>query len=166
MKIIENVLSDETLILCKSEIEKNISSDCWKVSSFFWPENLYKGHLGNVFISRINNVLAENILNNIKKNIPSYNKIDIFLYVWDKGSGINLHNDNNHKFGATIYMNPEWFMDWGGLFLYVDSKTKEQKFLIPKFNTMVVNDCKEQHLVTSVSPYCGQCRITLQIWAQ
>jgi hypothetical protein len=53
-----------------------------------------------------------------------------------------------------------------GVFLYKDKEKTgpEWTALLPEHNTMVVNDNKEQHMVTAVSPYSTDLRYTIQIW--
>ena len=38
--------------------------------------------------------------------------------------------------------------------------------LSPSKNTLVLNDEKEVHFVTTISPECPQYRVTLQIWGK
>ncbi len=53
-------------------------------------------------------------------------------------------------------------MNYGGILLYEESDG--WKAFNPSYNSMVVNDSKQNHMVTQVSPLAAQNRYTLQIF--
>ena len=81
-----------------------------------------------------------------------------------RNPNFDYHNDFAYRFGATIYLNNEWHINQGGLFVY--KQNNEHKVYVPEFNSMVLNDDKSWHLVTPVSVYAGKFRTTLQIWGK
>jgi len=44
-------------------------------------------------------------------------KMTTTIHSMRKGAGINWHNDDNYKYGATYYVNRRWGEQWGGEFL-------------------------------------------------
>ena len=164
MQIHKNVLNAETISLFEKELNTNLASKCWAVSSFAWPENITIGVQGSCVSSNLSKGLEHKIINDIKELLPPYRELVIQCYVWDKNSGISKHDDHNFKFGATIYMNKTWDMNYGGIFLWAPNGETEFRAIIPECNNMVVNDKREQHMVTSISPYIKEPRITIQVW--
>ena len=55
-------------------------------------------------------------------------------------------------------------MNFGGLFVWKDDDSDIMKAIAPQKNMMVLNDEKQHHLVTSISPLSKEFRVTLQIW--
>jgi len=164
MQLHKNVLKTETISIFRNELTKNLSKKCWAISSLFWPENIMVGIQGSCAISDLSKDLENRIINDIKELLPSYRELKIQCYVWDKNSAISKHNDHAYKFGATIYMNERWDMNYGGIFLWTPNGEKEYSAIIPECNNMVLNDKREWHMVTPVSPYIKEPRITIQIW--
>ena len=84
-------------------------------------------------------------------------------YLWGPNSGIGAHNDATYDVGATLYLN-DFPLNYGGLFVYEDADN-DLKVVAPTRNTLVVNDQKERHLVTTISSQAKFPRVTIQIWA-
>ena len=106
-----------------------------------------------------NNDIIEEILPHVPNDIK---KISTSYHIWQPNSGIAIHDDGSYRFGATIYLNPEWHPNYGGWFIWRDKDIDEWKVILPIENTMVVNIDKEEHLVTPVTQ--NQFRVTVQIW--
>lgn len=86
-------------------------------------------------------------------------------YEWHRGSYIPWHHDYNYDFGATIYLNKEWDVEDGGIFFYTKTgDVSDLKCIYPKYNTLVLNDSKEQHHVSLVNYHSKTERKTIQIW--
>jgi len=101
----------------------------------------------------------------LKKHLPPYSSLGIQYYLWPEGSNISTHDDRGDRLaGATIYLNPEWHPDMGGLFVWTDGESQELKVLCPRMNMMVINDKYEDHLVTPITSACKEMRATVQIW--
>ena len=167
MKIISNALSDSLYQECLSTIKQLIPYQVWSSSSLTWTPPLNQGIQGSCISTLIPENLKTRILDEVKHNVPPFNKTVVQFYVWQPMSAIAWHNDQGKKFGATIYLNEKWYINGGGIFLY---QTKEQKntgnmnAFVPQKNTMVVNDNHEDHMVTPVSFNVPECRFTIQIW--
>ena len=71
-----------------------------------------------------------------------------------------------YKFGATIYLNPEWELDNGGIFVWKPHSTEDflHNAILPQRNMMVLSDEEEKHLVTPLNFDAKSMRFTLQIW--
>lgn len=164
MKIYNDVLNNETIQAVRVETDKAFSEDTWRLAAFSWPAYLRVGLLTGPGCRVVSPELASSIEGQIKHLLPSYEKLGQQIYVWPPGSGIAVHNDGNYKFGVTIYLNDTWDLNYGGLFIWGDKATSELKVRMPEFNSLVLNDDEEQHLVTPVALGSPVLRHTLQIW--
>jgi len=166
MKLFDNVLSDELLQEIRAEIHKAVPEHKW-TSSFAWPHDLTFGIVGTSLQCLIEDEVKEKILDQIRHLLPVCEKYHMQYYLWLPTSGISVHDDYGKVFGATIYLNEQWYSDQGGIFIYKKSATEndpEWTALLPKHNTMILNDIKEQHMVTPVSADSPDVRTTIQIW--
>ena len=107
-----------------------------------------------------------NIINEIQDYFVETMKLSLQYCIWQVNSGINLHNDHLHDVGATIYLNETWDASNGGIFLWKDNDSDIYKGLVPKQNTMIINNQNQQHLVTSINHYPNKFRYTIQIWGK
>jgi len=167
VKIVKNVLSDSLHRECLDTLKKIIPDSKWYSSSLTWSSNLLEGISGSCISTLMPDNLKTKVLDEIKDNLPPFDKTIVQFYIWQPMSGIALHNDLFHNFGATIYLNEHWYINGGGIFLY---QTKEQEntgmmnAIVPQKNTMVLNDSGEYHMVTPVSYDVPEFRFTIQIW--
>lgn len=171
MKIYTEVLSESLLYKCKDDLVNNkLKQPVWSSSSNIWDFKLLK----NIEGVCIQTLITDNeIIENLKEELSpafeelNYKDLTFQYYVWDSHSGISLHNDYSYSFGSTIYLNKTFCPEDGGLFLWRDSECPTErvyKALVPDENMMVLNDEKEYHLVTPVSPHAKEYRCTIQIW--
>ena len=161
MIVLENVLSDKLLANIEEELSDKLQSHCWSANHLQWEEYLFSGLNGSVLIAPVSEN-KEELQRELFGKLPESKLFTPNFHVWLRGSGINTHADTNHKYGATLFLNPEWEYDWGGLFCWENNNNIET--IIPKINTLVLNDKYEKHFVTQVSANCPQMRITIQIW--
>ena len=83
------------------------------------------------------------------------------IHYMKKNSGINWHNDGSWKYGVTYYVNRRWNRDWGGEFMFTD--TKGHGFLPYVGNSLVIVKSPLDHKVTPVlNPIIP--RISLQMF--
>ena len=164
MKIYNNVLTTNTIQKVWDEINQSRGENNWRVSTLFWGPDIKKGILGSTTCKEVSANLAEIIEGEIKHLLPSYGKLVQQIYAWLPASGISAHTDGKKKFGMTIYLNNNWQLDYGGLFVWEDKESNELKVRMPEFNSMVLNDNEELHLVTPVAFNSPVIRHTLQIW--
>lgn len=161
MKVIDQVLSEELLLKLEEELTQKINTNCWSVSHIVWEDYLVAGITGSVLISPVeeNKELLQKELQSV---LPETKLFTPNFHVWMRGSGINTHADTNHEYGATLYLNPEWEFDWGGLFCWQNGDKVD--VILPKQNMLVLNDKHEKHYVTPIANTCDHMRITIQIW--
>jgi len=165
MKIYKNVLSDNTFIEMQNELNLFTKSQKWGVNRLTWDNYLLEGMSGICLATHTSDVVKKLIHTDIKHYLPEncFNIVTQYYY-WGKHSGIAWHKDSAHLFGATIYLNVEWNINHGGLFVWED-KTGQHVHR-PEYNSMIVNDDDEYHMVTSVSAEAPYDRLTIQIWGE
>ena len=164
MKVYNKVLTPETINQLCQETNQTRGEDVWRVSTLSWVGEIQRGILASVACKEVSPDLADTIEKEIKHLLPPHEKLYQQIYVWPRGSGISAHDDGNKKFGATIYLNNDWQLDFGGLFVWQDKESNELKVRVPEYNSMVLNNNEELHLVTPVAFNCPAMRHTVQIW--
>lgn len=164
MKTYSNVLNSDTIKAIRDETNKSFQEDVWRLSTLCWPSYIKVGIMAGAACKALSSELASEVEAQIKHLLPPYETLIQQIYVWPPTSGISAHNDGNKKFGVTIYLNDHWELNFGGLFIWRDKDTDELKVRMPEFNSMVLNDEEELHLVTPVANGCSVLRHTIQIW--
>jgi len=167
MKIINNVLTESLFKMCKGELRSKVNKDCWRTSFLLWDPFLHTGVTGSCMSNNVSDKLNELIHKQIRSYLPEHDRIQCIFHLWQPLSGIAGHNDSHMKFGATIYLNDNWDPNAGGWFIWEDEETKQSgiyKTLVPTRNMMVLNDNKEMHWVTPISPITSDMRYSIQIW--
>ena len=165
MQIIKNVLSNSVLHECKLERENLSKEKVWGPSDLFWNDDIRVGVTGSCSITLVSEALCKKIIESIQYVVPACDAIHLQHYIWHKYSSISKHCDGIYKWGATIYLNENWDMNHGGIFIWKDCN-KELHALCPEYNTMVLNTEAEDHLVTMITPTAPENRVTIQIWGQ
>ena len=169
MKIIKNILNEDLFNKCRTAVSEKFTSSYWASSSLLWPRGLQAQQAGTCMMTPVSPELHRSIEQQLKSHLPNYKKLICQYYVWLPHSGIAMHDDRTHIFGATIYLNEKWNPNSGGWFIWKDTKTPKTgvyKSILPKKNVMVLNDKREWHLVTSVASGCLEHRYTIQIWGK
>lgn len=164
MQVFKSVLSQDTLSKCHEEVHSLMGQAVWRCSDQFWGEEIKVGVTGVCTSTFVSPDLLERIKQDLASYLPVANEVAAQHYIWHKHSGISIHNDWAYNFAATIYLNPEWNLDWGGLFMWRDPQTLGIHGHVPEYNTMVLNTQKTEHFVTLMSPMAPVNRFTLQIW--
>lgn len=107
------------------------------VSEFFWGAEIRVDVSGICVATLVSPELKNNIANCISRYLPEHDDLTIQHYVWMRGAAISRHDDYHVKFGATIYLNKDWNIDYGGIFLWKDQASHNIKNLLsPNFNTL------------------------------
>jgi len=163
MKIFKNILDPRFLEICKKELFEKRADHCWTASQIFWPNTITKHVRGSCLATEVGDMVGETIAESIRDKIPEFEWLLIQYHIWPVNSAISQHKDNSHKFGITIYLDQNWDIDNGGLFVYKNKHTEEYHAVVPTYNTMVLNDEDEDHLVT---PVVNGERHTIQIWGK
>ena len=170
MELYQNIISDDLQQKCIDEIKNNSQKRVWASSSIGWPEVVRNNISGSCISCDVGDLLSVELTNSISKYLPEHNKLHFQFYIWQYDSGISLHDDHTYKFGATIYLNNQWHINWGGIFLWYETMEDfyvgNVKGLVPQGRTMVVNDKQQLHLVTPVSASSPSFRTTIQIWGE
>ena len=166
MRIIKNSLSDSLVKECLSEINSNNHTSVWKSSLLSWNDDLKIGITGSCLIAEPHPSLNAKLEKEVSHYFPNYEKIKFLYYVWQPNSGISPHNDSGFLFGATIYLNEWWDINWGGLYLWRKKDEEYWTALVPSYKTLILNPELEDHLVTPISPFSPTLRYTIQIWAK
>jgi hypothetical protein len=79
--------------------------------------------------------------------------------IWGRGSLITSHPDTGYSKAITVYLNPNWKYNDGGIFHWKDGDSWNA--IAPTFNTAVLVEEGTPH---GVSPVQSDFRITLQIF--
>ena len=88
--------------------------------------------------------------------------ISYSFYKWGPGGELQMHNDDNYSFSATLFLNDNWHMDWGGFLIWLTNDNKEQ-VVKPTFGRLVIFENEERHLVTPISKVAETERLSIQI---
>jgi|DEB0MinimDraft_6_1074348.scaffolds.fasta_scaffold00730_7 hypothetical protein len=173
MKIFIDVLSDQLLDACKTDLISNkVKENVWGSSSFRWEPSLLKNIDGPCMMTPITDKSIveklEEELSVIFKNY-TYNSLAFQYYIWDSYSAISDHNDHDYIFGATLYLNTSETYD-GGLFMWKSEEDEQCEIdmfrcVVPEENMIIINDEKQLHMVTPISPHAKDFRCTIQIFA-
>lgn len=97
-----------------------------------------------------------------KKTKLVVNDHDIMIYYWTRFSYIPWHEDENYGGTLTVYLNEEWHPDWGGYFMYEDTK-QEIRAILPKRNFGLLQQGGIRHSTTPVNSDGGM-RISIQVF--
>ena len=162
MKFFSDVLDQETMDLVTQDLNNSLSQNVWRSSQLCWSRQVLEKITGDCSIAFVNDNISNKIEKCLVEKLPTAEKVMFQYYVWKQNSGIALHNDKAHGFGATIYLNKNWDINSGGIFLWKENNCL--KGFCPEYNNMVVVDKKELHLVTPVSPLSNEFRYTIQVW--
>jgi len=165
MKIFNDVLSENLIQEISKEVRDKIQSNSWGTSEIFWEPFLRLNSTGTVLISDCSEQIQKLVLSELKDTLPEYSEVFVKYHLWQKGSAISCHLDSNYKFGATLYLNDVWHVNWGGIFVWRPNDSDIMKAIAPTHNTLVLNDESELHFVTPISYNTNNFRVTIQIFA-
>lgn len=162
INIVSKILSNELFEMCDDYSKNAIKDKSKLITNSLWDSEIVK-QSSEVFISELNikNILYEKITDEIKKHIPfKYRTCKISFYFWTKNSYIPWHYDLNRSGAITIYLNADWHMDDGGLYLYKNGDIING--VMPEKNLAVISDYKTFHSTSSVVE--NKIRRTIQIF--
>jgi hypothetical protein len=161
-KIVLNILSDELFDACNNYSNTAIEDKSKLITNSLWDAEVVNRST-EVFISQLNseNILYEKITDEIKKHIPfRYKTCKISFFFWTKNSYIPWHYDLNRSGAVTIYLNDDWHMNDGGLYLYKNGDIINA--VVPEKNLAVISDYKVFHGTSCVVE--NKIRRTIQIF--
>jgi len=165
MQIIHNAISDELNEKIVIFIYDALQRPQWVASQFYWGVGLIRGILGDsLSTNNIPTDLKNQIIDELRPYLPSTRNIDIGLNVWPPLSALNWHTDEKYNYGATLYLNDNWYREWGGLFLYECKKSNQILGVVPEKNLLVINNNSEPHAVTPIATEIEFPRLSVQIF--
>ena len=162
-----NFFDDETLNYITSEVESLTGQYRWAYNHNYWDPYLTAGLSGVVGAAPTSDHLTHLLANHLLPCAPNTSKINVQHCLWYPNSGINFHSDKEYTFTASIYLTPNWQVNWGGLFVYGSTDREDYtnlKVLHPTYNSININTEKLFHMVTPVSTLAPRPRHTIQIW--
>ena len=158
-----NFLNLNLIETIEDHAKKNIMSAKWQTSLFWAPNIKHRSALVAVLPLSGHKKICEQLRPYYSKLIPKTKKLymEVNYYIWPPLSYIPFHNDGNKEIASTVYLNREWQIDNGGLFLY----KQDDKFyaIPPTFNSCVINNNAVQHSTTLTTTDAPN-RTTLQIF--
>ena len=160
----KNVLTEDLIQEIFIERENRKNQNMWAISDMFWGKHLLAGTTSTCVTSVLSEQLRIKVEDNLRDKLPPFNKLSIQHYVWLHGAGIATHTDHAYNFGATIYLNKTWNVNFGGIFLWKQKNSIDYTAIVPEYNSMMLNTEGEEHLVTPVALDAPEVRHTLQIW--
>ena len=163
MKIIRDCLTELVFTECKRELKDKLHGEEWSSSQLNWTDDV-RTHIGSCLASTLTDSLKDMVLRDISEHLPECQRYRCRFYVWQPLSGIPPHTDQNHKFGATIYLNEKWDLRDGGYFMWKEGDGDIWNAIHPQRNMMMVNTTQEWHQVTPVLQNPANLRYTIQIW--
>lgn len=160
IKICENFFTEEILTAIQKRYDELFSGDVSNFSSNqTWPY-VIRLDSAPVLIYNIHGAEFEMISELVQKytgNSPT----SIMYYLWTPMSHIGWHDDSKHKGALTVYLNDEWNINHGGVFLYQLNDRIEG--IYPKRNLAVHQIGTVPHTVTPLSRKSNN-RKTIQIF--
>ena len=169
MKVIRDCISQKLHDELNTEIRSLAGRQVWLSSAVDWCDSIKQGVQGSTLTTPMPAELGDMLTEELKDHLPPYDELKYSFYIWQANSGIAMHDDNNYKFSGTLYLNDEWYPQWGGLYVWIDRDAPDDAVghaLLPKARTCVLNTQSEYHMVTPVSPYAQAPRFTVQFRAQ
>ena len=166
MKIIRDALSEELISFC-TDAYGELDHGEFSPAFMWWDDVLRDGQTASPFVAPVPSNVVDRLLPEIREHVWIWEgdfEFSFQYYLWGPNSGIGIHNDGIYDVGATLYLN-DFPLNYGGLFVYEDVDN-DLKVVAPTRNTLVVNDQKERHLVTTVSSQAKFPRSTIQIWGK
>ena len=166
MQVIKSVLSEDLIHNSITLLDELLKTNRWVSSNFIWPKGALRGVSGSCISTRVPAVLHDLIEDEIKQHLPEYERLTTCFYVWERLSGLGMHEDEGYKFNATIYLNEDWEPDFGGALIWEEKETGDTGIyncIFPERGWMALNVGEQRHLVTNISPQAPEPRRTIQI---
>tara|TARA_Y100000114_G_C11758938_1_gene328425 strand:+ start:1565 stop:2098 length:534 start_codon:yes stop_codon:yes gene_type:complete len=162
---IQNFLDDDTYKGIHNAIIKERKKINLHDANKIWDKNLTNNLSSPKRVEVSNYPPFEKLKTLVKHNpffqIADLNFMSTTIHFMQKNSGINWHNDNNWKYGATYYINNRWSEHWGGEFMFKEQNSYNYFPIVG--NSLVIIKSPLTHKVntvlTSIVP-----RISVQIF--
>ena len=163
LHIFDNFLDDALYKECYEYSISNLSSS--EISfhtNHVWPPHIVQDS-NLVLIHKLSpdTILHQKISHTVQHKCQIHKMYSIQFYYWTQGSHIPWHNDSGYKGGLTIYLNPHWNEDWGGILLYKDGNAIGGYY--PKSNRSIMLCGEIPHSVAPTTKN-SDIRLTIQIF--
>ena len=130
-----------------------------------WNDNLIKNILPPMR-TQVGNYKPFEHLKTLVKHNPYFKMNDVkemstTIHYMKKGTGVNWHEDESWKYGATFYINNKWQKEWGGEFMFKDNTN--HGWIPPVGNSLIIVKAPISHKVnTIINPIMP--RISIQMF--
>jgi len=163
VEIHQNFLDPALIKEIKEYSDKQVGEFTWR-SSYAWPQ-LVQRFTPPVLALELT-PFHKSIQDQYRKLSKSWKNIEIhtpLFYAWPQGSYIAWHSDQEYEFASIIYLNQQWDMDYGGIFLYYENK--KIRGLSPHYNQCVLSAQGVPHAVSRTT-IDAPVRQTIQIFGK
>jgi hypothetical protein len=151
-----------TFLLNNSRASLTTTSE-FRRSNFHWSEDIRKSSAA-VLVRDIEAPLCSMILEKlVERGVIEHQDYRVMNYAWTRLSYIPWHDDKHVQDAVTVYLNDQWDLDWGGLFLYKDGNGQILAYA-PAFNCGLRNQARLLHATTPVTLDAPEPRFTLQLF--
>lgn len=169
INIVPNFLEQGILDAITQKYENSRGKAAFEVNNMGrWGQGLDAGSFAPVFVLPLDE-FKEYFLGKYKtidRIFDDYNRLTCFLHIWPPGSQINFHHDaadDSPRLSSTIYINPTWNWNWGGMFLY-DDQQMGQGWVYPHYNHMVWFEPPVWHSTSMVTLAAEYPRLSIQLF--
>jgi Rps23 Pro-64 3,4-dihydroxylase Tpa1-like proline 4-hydroxylase len=163
----ENFFEEELFIEIKECVNKLMYSldTPFTTSTTSWPElNRQTSTPILRYLLRDTELDIQNKITKIVKQKTGYFGGTVVVHLWPNLSYIPFHIDNHVQAALTIYLNDEWYENWGGYLMFKDDNDNQQiKCIIPKRNLAVLQKNNVKHSVSTIN-IGADMRMSLQIF--
>lgn len=166
---VPNFLEPEVLQALQQRYKDSHGQAVFEVNNMGrWGAGLETGSYAPVLILKLDDY-KEYFINKYKALDPAFaefNNVVCYMHVWLPGSQINWHHDASDvsaRLSSTIYINPGWNWNWGGLFLYEDPD-HGQGWIFPHENHMIWFRPPIWHSTSMVSQAAEYPRLSVQLF--
>ena len=166
---VPNFLDPDVLAALRQKFADSHGQDVFEVNNMGrWGDGLETGSYSPVLILKLPEY-QEYFLNKYKAVDPAFEEFPnliVYMHIWLPGSQINWHHDNqdNHpRLSSTIYINPEWNWNWGGMFLY-DDPDEGQRWIFPHANHMIWFRPPVWHSTSMITQSAPYPRLSVQLF--
>ena len=167
--IINNFLDAELLKVIMDKYESKRKQAAFEVNHFGrWGAGLESGSYAPVLILPYDE-LSDYFLLRYKAISPEFGPMNTcvcYMHIWLPGSQIGWHHDGDdsvQRMSSTIYLNPEWNWNYGGLFLY-DHPSDGQRWIYPDYNKMIWFKPPLWHSTSMVTSHAPYPRLSIQLF--
>jgi hypothetical protein len=166
---VSNFLEPEVLDAIRQKFADSHGRDVFEVNNMGrWGAGLEAGSYSPVLVLKLEEY-RDYFIQKYKTVDPAFaefNNVIVYMHIWLPGSQINWHHDSNDeapRLSSTIYINPSWNWNWGGLFLY-DDPGLGQRWVFPHENHMVWFRPPVWHSTTMVTQSAEYPRLSIQLF--